>query len=598
MADRFFRETKKGRRIRMEKKGSKQLYTKLLFTYTAVLVCVVVALMLYFTNSMRQGRLENNRERMEIMHEEASAYLEECRSIADYLHEDLYKSNMELNDLIHYLTDSPEAYQEYRLDTYASSFRIDYKGMEDFTNQAFEAYDALKRISYVSYSRGDFVYFNGIQDVIHKRDGQKVVERIQNRDLAEEGEFSYVKELRDPITMESVGAMIISFETDRIQEICESCPSADILMYNENGTAAYDSGKKVPVKTVEESRQKGTLEDTLDAYVLVSYYESGYMISYMDKAEASSLPRPLLWMIFGVAVTVILTGACLVRYYLQRVSLRLNRILDCMDRVMDRDLTARLDASKNGDELDVISLQFNQMCEKLDAHIQKSYMAEIEQKNAEMAALQSQINPHFLYNTLEAIRMKAICNGDQEVGKMLYSMAVTFRSQLKEADVITLAQELYYCKKYMELFEYRYPSQFQSSVECPLEYMNVPIIKFVLQPIIENYFIHGIRLREKNNFIKITVEKQGEDFAILVEDNGQGMTEEEIQEKNRQLKENKMDKKQSIGIANVNRRMKAVYGNSYGVYMERAALGGLKVVLEFRAEGGDENDENSNACGG
>ena len=119
-------------------------------------------------------------------------------------------------------------------------------------------------------------------------------------------------------------------------------------MYNENGTAAYDSGKKVPVKTVEESRQKGTLEDTLDAYVLVSYYESGYMISYMDKAEASSLPRPLLWMIFGVAVTVILTGACLVRYYLQRVSLRLNRILDCMDRVMDGDLTARLDASKNG----------------------------------------------------------------------------------------------------------------------------------------------------------------------------------------------------------------------------------------------------------
>ena len=77
------------------------------------------------------------------------------------------------------------------------------------------------------------------------------------------------------------------------------------------------------MKTVEESRQKGTLEDTLDAYVLVSYYESGYMISYMDKAEASSLPRPLLWMIFRVAVTVILTGACLVRYYLQRVSLRL-----------------------------------------------------------------------------------------------------------------------------------------------------------------------------------------------------------------------------------------------------------------------------------
>lgn len=228
-------------------------------------------------------------------------------------------------------------------------------------------------------------------------------------------------------------------------------------------------------------------------------------------------------------------------------------------------------------------------------HIQKSYLAEIEQKNAEMAALQSQINPHFLYNTLEAIRMKAICNGDQEVGKMLYSMAVTFRSQLKEADIITLAQELHYCKKYLELFEYRYPKKFQSRVDCPLEYMNVPIIKFVLQPIIENYFIHGIRMRDEDNCIQITVEKREEDFVIIVEDNGRGMSEEEIQTKNQQLMENKMDKRKSIGIANVNRRVKAVYGSAYGLRMEQVKTGGLRVILRFKPQEGEEN-EKGNDC--
>ena len=146
-------------------------------------------------------------------------------------------------------------------------------------------------------------------------------------------------------------------------------------------------------------------------------------------------------------MAVFLISEFLVNYYLKRVSARLNRILDGMTQVMGGDLTVRLAAEKNGDELDVIACHFNEMCEKLDLHIQKSYLAEIDQKNAEMSALQSQINPHFLYNTLEAIRMKAICNGDSEVGKMLYSMAVTFRSQLKEADIITLAQELHYCKK-------------------------------------------------------------------------------------------------------------------------------------------------------
>ncbi len=220
------------------------------------------------------------------------------------------------------------------------------------------------------------------------------------------------------------------------------------------------------------------------------------------------------------------------------------------------------------------------MCINLDEHIKKRYLAEIEQKNAEMAALQSQINPHFLYNTLEAVRMKAICNGDREVGKMLYSMAVTFRAQIKEADVITLAQELHYCKKYMELFEFRYQNQFRSEIECPEEYLQVPVIKFVLQPVVENYFIHGMRMKEQDNFIRISVEKK-DSFQIIVEDNGKGMPNDEIAAKNRELEHDAMVKQSSIGIANVNRRLKAVYGDAYGIRIGKGPQGGLRVVLRF-----------------
>lgn len=577
----------------MEKKGSKHLYRKLMWTYTAVLVCVVLALMAYFLKSMRREYLETNQERLEIMYEEASSYLENCRSIADYLHENLYKSNMELKDLLHYLTDSPEEYQKYRLDTFAQYSLVDYKGMEDFSNQAFEAYDSLKRITYVSYKKGDMTCFSKNKDILHTEDGQPVLKQIQEDNLANEGEFSYVKEIRDPVSLESMGTMLITFGTEKIKEVSQSHPQGEIIMYNSHDTIVYDSEGRFSVKEIEKARKEGKLEEEMDSYILLSNYNNGYLICYMNKAQAARIPLPLLLMIVAVAITVILLGGVLVHYYLQRVSARLNRILESMTKVMGGDLTVRLEASQNGDELDVISLQFNQMCEKLDEHIKKSYLAEIEQKNAEMAALQSQINPHFLYNTLEAIRMKAICNGDQEVGKMLYSMAVTFRSQLKEADVITLAQELHYSKKYLELFEYRYPSQFQSHVECPLEYMNVPIIKFVLQPVIENYFIHGIRLREKDNRIEITVEKHGEDFEIIVEDNGRGMSEEEIREMNQQLQENKMDNRNSIGISNVNRRIKAVYGNAYGIHMEKAVSGGVRVSIRFCPEKGEEENENS-----
>lgn len=264
-----------------------------------------------------------------------------------------------------------------------------------------------------------------------------------------------------------------------------------------------------------------------------------------------------------------------------------------MNQVTTGDLSVRLKYQKKGDELDMISENFNEMCSRLQLYIQKSYLAEIERKNAQMQALQSQINPHFLYNTLEAIRMKAICNGDREVGKMLYSMVTLFRSQLKEADVITLGQELDYCKQYLELFEYRYQGQFQSRVECPVELLSVPIIKFVLQPVIENYFVHGIDRTRKDNQVVIRAQRQGNRLELYVQDNGMGMKQEDIEKKNQELLENREEQSEnkSIGISNVNRRIKAVYGKEYGISVKAAKPDGLLVKVTIKIEEGKADEE-------
>ena len=114
---------------------------------------------------------------------------------------------------------------------------------------------------------------------------------------------------------------------------------------------------------------------------------------------------------------------------------------------------------------------------------------------------------------------------------MLYSMAALFQSQLKEADVITLAQELHYAKRYMELFEYRYLGKFSWKVNCGDRFLQVPIIKFVIQPVLENYFEHGIRLEAKDNVISLAVKEMGKFLLILVEDNGRGMAQGEMEKK-------------------------------------------------------------------
>ena len=276
----------------------------------------------------------------------------------------------------------------------------------------------------------------------------------------------------------------------------------------------------------------------------------------------------------------------------------MNQILGAMNRVTTGDFKVRLHTGKKEDELDMIADNFNGMCERLELYIEKSYLAEIERQNAQMQALQSQINPHFLYNTLEAIRMKAICNGDKEVGKMLYSMVVLFRSQLKEADVITLGQELDYCKQYLELFEYRYRGCFCSNVECPVELLPLPVVKFVLQPILENYFIHGIDRDRTDNLVRIYAGREGDTLYLYVEDNGRGMREDELEKKNRELRENAktQKEKESIGIHNVNRRLKAAYGEKYGITLQKAEPKGLRVILAVGA-GKEEEDEKSDAGG-
>lgn len=582
----------------MEIKTSGQLYNKLFYIDTAILCCVVLAMGVSFFTSTQKRFLEQNLNYMGMLSESAGSYLEETSEIAEYIHEDLYKSDMELNDALHYMSDGPAAYQKYRLDTYFESKISEYKGIESFFMDAFQANYSLCRITLYSYGREVVTEYTRDGKAYKRYSDKWFRERLKNEDLVEEGCFSYLKEIRDPITMQVKGCMLLGFRGSKFESLQQYYSKAELAVYNDAGTMVFDSSGANQAKDLMEAEKSGALEALLEAYVGQTQTGQYHTVAYLGKKHASAVPMPVILMIIMVGLAAFVLGEVFVRYHLQRLAKRLDRILDGMTKVMEGDLKVRIPADSNGDELDVISQYFNEMCINLEEHIRKRYLAEIEQKNAEMAALQSQINPHFLYNTLEAVRMKAICNGDREVGKMLYSLAVTFRAQIKEADVITLAQELHYSKKYMELFEYRYPGQFQVMVECPEECLQAPVIKFVLQPIIENYFIHGIRMKEKDNFIRISVEKN-EAFQIVVEDNGSGMEKEELAEKNRELAEDVMEKQASIGIANVNRRLKAVYGREYGIHMEQRQGGGLRVILRLRPEeGGATSYAESDDSGG
>lgn len=562
----------------MERKKPRQLYLKLFWTYTVIVLCIVLALTIYFISVSRKHVLEANIEEMERMNQACITYIDETEGIADYIYKDLYRSKSKLEDLLQYLKLEPDAYEEYCLNRYAATSDLVYEGIINFLTEAFDAYPELEQVELISYENFQMTQCLPDQIFYPGRDGKTRLAKLQSSSYKQEGKLIYVKEIRSTDTMENVGCMIFTFKGEA--EFAKIQKDSDIIQ------TVICSEYDQPVFQDVCVENWGTLLNQEKYYQEKSMTDQYTVYSFQSKDEAERIELRSFLTIAGAGVVAVILGILCIGYYVRRLTTRVGSILDAMNEVTTGDLQVRLPVNNSKDELDMIACNFNDMCEKLELYIQKSYLAEIEQKNAQMQALQSQINPHFLYNTLEAIRMKAICNGDREVGKMLYSMVGLFRSQLKEADVITLGQELDYCKQYLELFMYRYPGIFQYHVECCPELLSLPIIKFVLQPIAENYFIHGIDRERQDNEVWVRAEKQGENLFLYVEDNGYGMEEQEIEKKNRELRENLSDRgeKKSIGITNVNRRIKAVYGDACGISIESGNPKGLRVTITIKVE--------------
>lgn len=555
------------------KKGSRQLYRKLLFVYTSILVSVVILLVMYSVSVSRQQAKDNRMEYMKMAGKEAREYIIQSSDNVDYMINGLYTSYSEVNDLCHYLTDSVQEYIRYRLDTYDSSRSAAYAGIEDYWSRMFSGNELLEQISV--YSLKEKVL------TVYEADGTN--RRLSEQEYVQEASgqgLRFKRELRHPVTLEVIGWAEFVFSTRRLDAIVQFYDSARLLVYDTEKGIIYTSAKDLSWEMDKES--VGDLEKKRNAYIWEEDALSCHILTFLPKGEANHIPPLNFAAIVGLGILLIIIGETGIRFYLSGIMKRLNSIVIGMEQVTTGGLNIHLECGRGGDELDIIADSFNRMCTDLDLWIKKSYLAEIEQKNAEMAALQSQINPHFLYNTLEAIRMKAITNGDREVGRMLYSMAALFQSQLKADDIIMLAQELHYSKKYMELFEYRYHDKFRWEVVCDEKYLQMQVIKFVIQPLLENYFAHGIRLESDSNIIRVRVMEEEGFMLIIVEDNGRGMPEEERKRKNELLRTDVFDSHGSMGMANVNRRLRAVYGDDCGLFLEESEWKGLKITLRFK----------------
>lgn len=296
--------------------------------------------------------------------------------------------------------------------------------------------------------------------------------------------------------------------------------------------------------------------------------------------------------IFILGVSLILTASLYV--ILQRVFRNYQRqVVDVVETIQAIGQGAshlRIDTATKEQELLLIADNTNTMLDNLDRNIHDIYQLQLNQKDANMRALQAQINPHFMYNTLEFIRMYAVMKSQDELADIIYEFSSLLRNNISDETQVTLESELEFCRKYSYLCMVRHPNSVAYGFTIAEELKKMVIPKFTIQPLVENYFAHGVDYRRKDNVISVKVLKMAGASRILIQDNGRGIKAEKLAEirhilSNRQLEasENK-EKRTSIGIINIHERFLLFFGDRYSIAVDSEENKGVRYIIEIKDE--------------
>ncbi len=336
-------------------------------------------------------------------------------------------------------------------------------------------------------------------------------------------------------------------------------------------------------------KQDGAAE--IDGKLVVYKYIKDWDWYVIGTLPISYLLKDSNTMLFAIVFIVLLTLilASFISLIFSKHLLRpFNDLIFRMSMVSQGDLTTRINLEDHGYDFEQVSKGFNLMVEQINVLMQKIYDEQRQLKEIEFKALQSQINPHFLYNTLETIHWQALLNGHHEISTMVKALAGFYRISLSRGEaIIPLKNESEHVENYLTIQEMRYKDKMESYIDIPEEFMNVMIPKMTLQPLVENSIYHGLRIKQVKGFIKITAVREGDDLVVKVIDNGAGMTPGQINSLNRTLEDN--DSGVGYGVRNVHRRIKLFFGNPYGLFYESNEYGGVTANVRLHLDSADNN---------
>jgi two-component system sensor histidine kinase YesM len=295
---------------------------------------------------------------------------------------------------------------------------------------------------------------------------------------------------------------------------------------------------------------------------------------------------------FLIMMISFVMAAVLFLFFANTISNRVKRMSEDMHTVALGNFDF-LPSIEGNDEIGRLSMDLGVMVKSINNLIREVYVANMQknqlamrQREIKLKMLASQINPHFLFNALEAIRMRAYCNGDEEVAEAIMLLGKIIRRNLEIGDeLILLQEEVNLVKAYLDIQKFRFRNRFNYTLNYSRELNNYKLLPFIIQPIIENAVVHGLKSVEEGGNISLQAEKEGGILRIIIEDNGCGMDEEKLKQVVDSLKGAEESVGEHIGLKNVHQRIKLYYGEDYGMIICSTFGKGTRVEISLPGEG-------------
>ncbi len=408
------------------------------------------------------------------------------------------------------------------------------------------------------------------------------------------------------------GIVILSIDERMLYEICnqnaaqtntEERNSLNFII-NENGSViSFMDASKIGTAIIDpdssgEEKEKAYIQLVRDSGAMTGEYMKVYSTydetlhwSFIDVSNQSNVLAQMnnqqRISVFVLALSV-LALVVIIIFITNRLTGSIGKVVKAMKAAEKGELSTRVEEDDRMPiEIETIAKQFNQMIEKLNDSIENEKTANEKQKNAEISALEAQINPHFLYNTLDTINWMAIDKDQYEISNAINSLANILRYGVdKSNSVVAIKQEVDWLKQYVFLQQTRLKNTFELILHVESNVLEYHIHKLLLQPFVENAILHGFEGAKKKCELKMTISEAADTVRIVISDNGKGMTEEMVAHLNSTAGEGveghgKVEAESHIGISNAIGRLHMYYGAQAKVRIESQAGEGTSIYIEI-----------------